>query len=84
MRWEVDDPLLAGSRQRVGTRSFGGWVEGVGEFAVETFEEVSVDVEDGPDRGVTEAGCDQLGVGNLSCRSPWHVSAGSRVGPLSW
>ena len=54
-RGEVDDPCLAGSRQKVGRRPFGGVVEGVGDVAVETFEEVTVDVEDGPDRGVAKA-----------------------------
>ena len=33
--WEVDDLWLVGSRQVVGTRRFGGCIEGVGDVAVE-------------------------------------------------
>ena len=63
--WEVDDPLLVRSRQEVGTRRFGGCIEGVGDVAVETFEEVTVDVEYGAYRRMAEAGCDHLWVGSL-------------------
>ena len=59
------NPLLVRSRQKVGTRRFGGCIEGVGDVAVETFKEVTVDVEYGAYRGVAEAGCDHLRVGSL-------------------
>ena len=40
-----------------------GRVEGVGGVSVEAFVEVAVDVEDGFDAGVAEAGSDDGGVG---------------------
>ena len=55
---EVDDLVLFRSRQKVGSRCVGGRVEGIGDVAVEAFEEVSVDVENGPHRRVTEPGGD--------------------------
>jgi hypothetical protein len=39
---------LAGNRQKVGTRGAGGCIESVVDVAVETLEDVSVDVEYGP------------------------------------
>ena len=51
---EVDDLVLLRSRQKVGSRCVGGRVEGIRDVAVEAFEEVSVDVEDGPHRCVAE------------------------------
>jgi len=57
--------LFCPSRQRVGSRCVGGRVEGVGDVAVEAFEEVSVDVEDGPHRGVAEPRGDHGWVGSL-------------------
>ncbi len=52
--WEVDDLVLVQSRQKVGSRCVGGCIEGIRDVAVEAFEEVSVDVEDGPHRRVPE------------------------------
>ncbi len=63
--WEVDDAVILESRQKVGTRRVRGRVEGVCDVAIESFEEMSVDIEHRPYRGVTEPGCDHLWVGSL-------------------
>ena len=55
--------LLSGCRVhiRIGPRR----LEGVGGISIETFGDVTLHVEEGLDRDVSEPGCDDGGVGSL-------------------
>ena len=66
--------------QCVHIRSVPGWVEGVYGVAVEAFVEVAVDVGDGLDAGVSEAGGDDGGVGALGDEEG-HVAVAEVVEP---
>jgi hypothetical protein len=67
--WAVQSPrrllfsLSCPPRVRMGSAP--GWRKSVGGVPIEAFGEVAVDVEDGLDRDVSEAGCDDGGVGAL-------------------